>query len=529
MEPIPTLIDNAINAYNAALAIPGIDPPKIRALAREFTVPLNTLAQRISGITTSRSVAFTHLQALSVGEEEALVDYIRRTSLLGNPPTCQLVCETAEAIRKNRVEAHSGPLGSLGKHWLDRFRKRHPEISTTWTRQLDTARHDATTTENVAPWFAEMGTMIDRHHYKPENIYNMDETGFGIGLTQSTRVLVIRDGGKRSGKKATKATSGRQEWVTSIECVSASGQLLPPLVIFTALGSLNARWLPDNLEVAGWRWTTSTKGWTNNTLSFDWLVRVFHPCTTSSSFSNKDIRRLLIVDGHGSHITARFIAFCIIHKIDLMLLPSHTSAVTQPLDVGVFGPLKAAMARWTDQFATYDHGRIPKDVWASHLADCRVLAMTKHNILVGWRETGLHPFRPDRVLNKLTSNPTSTSSASRPPLAALPINNRDFLLSCDASPMKDHIITIIKQAEAAQADASGARAKLMVLERENKGLRDAAEIRKRKRISFTVKSMGTHIFTQEEVLKQKVMAEAATASRKGKGKGKAGPAVTRAQ
>ena len=149
--------------HNAALDIPGIDPTKIRALAREFTVPLNTLAKRISGITTSHSVAFTHLQALSVGEEDALIDYICRSSLLGNEPTCQLVYETAQAICKNRVNPPSSPLGRLGKHWLNKFRKRHPEISTTWTRQLDTARHDAMTTENIALWFAKVATMIDCH------------------------------------------------------------------------------------------------------------------------------------------------------------------------------------------------------------------------------------------------------------------------------------------------------------------------------------------------------------------------------
>jgi len=246
---------------------------------------------------------------------------------------------------------------------------------------------------NLAPWFAEAGTILDRNRYQPENIFNMDETGYGIGTTQSTRCLVIRDReeGTGKGKKATKATSGRQEWVTTIECVSAAGHALPPLVRFKATGSFNTRWLPDGvLGVQGWRWTTSNTGWSNEVLAYEWLEHVFEPCTTIGDIT----RLLLIVDGHGSHVKAKFIAFCITHAIDLTVLPSHTSHITQPLDVGIFGPLKGAMARYTDVVATYDGGRIPKDVWASQIAAARILAMTEHNIQVGWKAAGLYPFNP---------------------------------------------------------------------------------------------------------------------------------------
>ena len=205
--------------------------------------------------------------------------------------------------------------------------------------------------------------MINKHQYRPENIYNMDETGYGIGLSQSTWVLVVREDRNKKEKKATKASTGRQEWVTSIEGVSASGRSLPPLVIFTAEGSLNSRWLPDKLEVQGWRWATSNKGWSNNTLAFEWLERVFEPCTAHPPSSSSNTRRLLILDGHGSHITGRFITFCIDHAIDLMVLPAHTSQVSQPLDVGIFGPLKRQLARLIDGLTTYDPRTSGRLMW----------------------------------------------------------------------------------------------------------------------------------------------------------------------
>jgi len=55
-------------------------------------------------------------------------------------------------------------------------------------------------------------------------------------------------------------------------------------------------------------------------------------------------RRLLIIDGHSSHITANVIAHCIEHAINLLILLPHTLHVLRPLDVSVFSLLKRALA-----------------------------------------------------------------------------------------------------------------------------------------------------------------------------------------
>jgi len=115
------------------------------------------------------------------------------------------------------------------------------------------------------------------------------------------------------------------------------------------------------------------------------------------------------------------------------LLSFAHSHITQPLDVGIFGPLKAGMARANDRAAIYDRGRIPKAEWASQLAVVRTTAMTEHNIWVGWKATGLHPFSPQRVLNTVPSTPSPVRPLSRSPLASLTGENIDFLQSCSPS------------------------------------------------------------------------------------------------
>jgi hypothetical protein len=48
--------------------------------------------------------------------------------------------------------------------------------------------------------------------------------------------------------------------------------------------------------------------------------------------------RLLLLDGHGSHITADFIDFCDANSILLAIFPPHSTHSLQPLDVVLFSP-----------------------------------------------------------------------------------------------------------------------------------------------------------------------------------------------
>jgi len=85
----------------------------------------------------------------------------------------------------------------------------------------------------------------------------MDESGFAMGASQFSRALVnIRE------RSSWKDVKGREEWVTAIECVSAAGIALPPLLIFRALHT-NTAWIPADAP-SDWRFSTSRSGWTSD-------------------------------------------------------------------------------------------------------------------------------------------------------------------------------------------------------------------------------------------------------------------------
>jgi hypothetical protein len=323
----------------------------------------------------------------------------------------------AEEIRRNRFLLSHAIISyprPIGKSWLDRFRIRHPEIKGVWTRKIESARHKALSPEVVKMWFEAVMELRIEHQYAPDRIYNMDESGFAVGDSQSSRALVnIRE------DSSWKVINGRQEWITAIECISAAGVAIPPLIIFKAKYT-NSAWIPPHTPL-DWRFSTSNSGWTSDSHAFEWISTVFEPATRPA---DPTLHRLLILDGHGSHITAKFIAHCMEHAIDLLVLPPHTSHKLQPLDVSVFSPLKRALAAETDAASRLDAGRVQRVDWTNMYIRAREKAFISANIISGWKATGLEPLSPIRVLDKLPK-------ASTPP--PLPIQTTSQSSSLDLS------------------------------------------------------------------------------------------------
>ena len=101
--------------------------------------------------------------------------------------------------------------------------------------------------------------------------------------------------------------------------------------------------------------------------------------------------RLLMFDGHISHVNKTFLHRCLDYQVLPVCLPPHTTHFLQPLDVSVFGPLKHAYSDLLQaQYAKGERG-----VWKGNfykLFDgAQKKAFTSANILSGFRHTGLWP------------------------------------------------------------------------------------------------------------------------------------------
>ncbi|RPA89388.1 DDE-domain-containing protein [Choiromyces venosus 120613-1] len=85
----------------------------------------------------------------------------------------------------------------------------------------------------------------------------------------------------------------------------------------------------------------SPNGWTDEQVALCWLRENFRP--SSQSAKKAGIRyRILLFDGHNSHVNINFLEYYIENQVIPICLPLHTSYHLQPLDVSVFSPYKHA-------------------------------------------------------------------------------------------------------------------------------------------------------------------------------------------
>jgi transposase-like protein len=219
MSTATTTLDHAVECYHAQDPADTRNNMSIETIARNFGVSRSTLANRIRGVQTSHTQSHEHTQVLSPSEETCLVDYIRCMSQAGHPPPPRTVRETAQHIITSRQLDSAAATSSaftpyiLGTGWLARFKARHPDLSTLWSRGLESARIDRSAAPMLAPYLAELGILLSQHSYPPSNMLNMDESGYGIGTAQeaSQRVMVVLDLGKGASRKPRKLEGSRQE------------------------------------------------------------------------------------------------------------------------------------------------------------------------------------------------------------------------------------------------------------------------------------------------------------------------------
>ena len=123
---------------------------------------------------------------------------------------------------------------------------------------------------------------------------------------------------------------------TILTYVSASGMVLPPMMVYPRKNKV-----PDNVRegcVPNALFVHSDTGWINANLFLEWF-----------KFFINNIPRtrpvVLIQDNHSSHVSIELVELARENNIHLWSLPSHTSHILQPLDIGCFKSFKANFSK----------------------------------------------------------------------------------------------------------------------------------------------------------------------------------------
>jgi hypothetical protein len=255
----------------------------------------------------------------------------------------------------------------------------------------------------------------------------MDEKGFMISrINRSKRVFSRRQWDK---KEVTSALhDGSREWVTLVAAVCADGTALPPGIIFESKNStLQASWVADiEARKHDVHVTSTPSGWTNNDAGLGWLEQVFDRHTKEKARRGR-AWRLLIIDGHGSHLTQDWFDYCEAHRIVLAQFPPHSTHTLQPLDVVMFKPLSQA---YSDALIAYTHqsqGLLPVkkgDFFLLFWSAWSKVFSNKPLILKSFEATGVWPKNRQVVLQRFDEK---TAGEREEPEQASAITPNDWI------------------------------------------------------------------------------------------------------
>ena len=350
--------------------------------ARLYNIPESTLRDRTLGNVSVDAKNGTGT-LLTVEEEHKLVQHISYMADIGygyNKSSIQYMARDYAVSMGKNVQASD----SLSNCWFYGFMQRWPELKIAKPQKLALLRAKATSREVLDQYYKELGTILTSNNLvnKPERIYNIDETG--ISTEHSPPKIVC---GKDTNPQS--VTSPRGSTITVIASGNALGNSIPPYYVFQG-----QRWNEDLLKGScpGADGEMSKNGWSTAEVFRNYITKHFTKYSNVSSGSAAE-PTLVLYDGHRSHISLILTEWARAHHVILFVLPPHTSHLTQPLDVGVFGPFKTMYSRECQLYLKNHPGiAITKYEVAELTSKPYVKALTAENLISAFRKTGIYPF-----------------------------------------------------------------------------------------------------------------------------------------
>lgn len=357
--------------------------------ANLYKIPRQTLADKVTG---NHGGKYGKQPALSAEDEKLLAEYVKYMGSINYPLSVSDIKVFASSIAKRSSNPHCFLECGPTEKWWRGFKKRHPELTVRKPDKLDRRRNAMAKKSIVASHFDKLEALLEENGLskKSSHIFNVDESGMEMDAAEGKVVV------DRTSKNAYQETGGAREHITTNVCCSASGQILPPMIIFkTSFPSGHySQNGPDECLYA-----RSPNGWMDSELFSDWFRKLFLPKTSHLRIS---LPVLLILDGHNSHLTLELIDLARSNNVILFCLPPHLTHMLQPLDVAVFRSLKAHFAKikhrvkiltlGTERVLNVNRTNFSA-IFREAFEQCMVMATIKN----GFRKCGIHPFSPAAI------------------------------------------------------------------------------------------------------------------------------------
>ena len=208
-------------------AIKSVEEKKlsVSAAARKYDIPRQTLSDKVK---SKHNGTYGGRTALSTDDENVLVEYIKYMGAVGHPLNVSEIKAFAWSVGKRSSNPECFGENGPSKNWWGAFQKRHPALTLRKPDKLDRRRKQTGKRSVVKKHFDALKKALVEAGLdgKSAHIFNVDETG--MSMDRSTGKVCV----DRKTKKVYQESSGDREHITANVCCSASGQVLPPMIIF---------------------------------------------------------------------------------------------------------------------------------------------------------------------------------------------------------------------------------------------------------------------------------------------------------
>jgi hypothetical protein len=145
-----------------------------------------------------------------------------------------------------------------------------------------------------------------------------------------------------------------------------------------------------------------------------WLKQVFDRYTKEKA---RRSYRLLVLDGHGSHVTMDFINYCDQNRILLIVFPPHSTHTLQSLDVVMFKPLSSAYSNALTKHLHNAQGllSVKKGDFFPLFWEAWTQSFKEETALTSFKAIGIWPTNAEVILKrfiKSTPEPESRESST---------------------------------------------------------------------------------------------------------------------
>ncbi len=270
-------------------------------------------------------------------------------------------------------------------------------------------RRNAESLETIKQHFEEFKKDKTSHEVENRDMYNFNEIRFRVGCGRQQKVIT-----KEEKARVFLEDPENRDFISSIECMSGDGSVISNMIILSGKSHLEKFFLHNNLY-GNITMAVSDTGYNNDELSLHWLEHF----DNNTWKKRKGVWRMLVMNSASSYIHEEFIRLCYSKNILPFRLPPYTTHLLQPLDIVCFQPLKHYQAEAVDNAVQTGDVEFTRVQFLAHIQSIRKQAFKKLIVFSSFHKTGLIPFNPQVVLDKLPPLTTNTTSdLTQPPVTS---------------------------------------------------------------------------------------------------------------